>query len=330
MGINPLAARVENEVVAMGLARRGLDSFKPGLGDIIPSVYGFCARPDREGDLPWVVMEVKSGVGLDEVFGELEVEMKDDVMGQVADVFAGLRCAVSLGGVGGGVTRGEPWGRYEDLLKGRLRHELGDAEKSVVIRGWKGNGVRERLEGLIERFTLSESGLGLGLEERVLVHGDFTMNNILIDPTTNKLTALLDFDFACIAHPAHEFLVSLQDLGGNIMGPYGEDPTEGKLSQALLSGDFSEDVSGDLWWIGKTLNEKLKERGVRRPCDMMPGMKVLKEWRALEQLICPFHLAAPFIVQKMTEEQRMGARMGAEEELVAQMEVLDGLLGGRC
>ena len=75
------------------------------------------------------------------------------------------------------------------------------------------------------------------------------MNNILIDPSTNKLTALLDFDFACIAHPAHEFLVSLQDLGGNVMGPYGEDPTEGKLSQALLSGDFSEDVSGDLWWI---------------------------------------------------------------------------------
>lgn len=48
------------------------------------------------------------------------------------------------------------------------------------------------------------------------------MNNILIDPTTCKLTALIDFDFACIAHPAHEFLVSLQDLGGNVMGPYGD------------------------------------------------------------------------------------------------------------
>ncbi|PYH37560.1 uncharacterized protein BO87DRAFT_423177 [Aspergillus neoniger CBS 115656] len=71
------------------------------------------------------------------------------------------------------------------------------------------------------------------------------MNNILIDPTTCKLTALIDFDFACIAHPAHEFLVSLQDLGGNVMGPYGEDPTEGKLAQALLSGGFSDgDVPG--------------------------------------------------------------------------------------
>ena len=63
---------------------------------------------------------------------------------------------------------------------------------------------------------------------------------------------------------------------------------------------------------------------------MMPGMKVLKEWRALEQLICPFHLAAPFIVQKLTEEQRMGARKAAEEELLAQMEVLERVLEGGC
>ncbi|PYI03662.1 hypothetical protein BO78DRAFT_432001 [Aspergillus sclerotiicarbonarius CBS 121057] len=354
MGINSLSDRVENEIVAMYLARRGLDSVNPGLGDLIPRVYAFCSKPQdddddggRQGDLPWTMMEYKPGVELNEVYDDLSAEVKEDVLGQVADVVAGVQRPVSGGSIGGlygglglgkdvdgdgGIigtemttTSGGPWKSYEMFLQARLRHELGDAEKSPVIDGWKGNGVRERLEGLIERVGRTLSSLmKSGVEERrVLVHGDLTMNNILISPTTHKLTALLDFDFACIAHPAHEYLVSLQDLGGNVMGPYGEDPTQGKLSQALLSGDFSEDVPDTLWWTGKTLDEMLKRRGVKRPCEMMPGMEVLRQWRALEQLLCPFHLTAPFIVQRMTEEQRAGARKGAEEELVAQMEVLD-------
>ncbi|RAL00484.1 phosphotransferase family protein [Aspergillus ibericus CBS 121593] len=375
MGINPLSDRIENEILAMGMARKGLDTLRDGLGGVVPRVYAYCARPEGVGELPWVLMEYKAGVALDEVFGGLEGGVRGEVLGQVADLVAGLRLSglgLSRGveGVYGGLgvrkdgegdgdeeggivgtemtmTRGGPWKSYERMLQARLRHELGDAEQSPVINGWRENGVKERLDSLIEKFTLGEE-LGLGLEERVLVHGDLSkyfthlaipttihsstdtgiaMNNILISPTTHKLTALLDFDFACIAHPAHEFLVSLQDLGGNIMGPYGEDPTQGKLSAALLSGDFSEEVPGTLWWTGKTFNEMLKDRGVKRPCDMMPGMEVLRQWRALEQLICPFHLAAPFIVQRMSEEQRAGARAAGEEELVAQMEALEKVLG---
>lgn len=110
------------------------------------------------------------------------------------------------------------------------------------------------------------------------------------------------------------------------MGPYGEDPTEGKLAQALLSGDFSDDdVPGELWWIGKTFHACLAERGVVRPSDI-GGIGELCQWRGLEQCVCPFHLAAEFIVGRMSEEAREGAREGAEGEVVERMGALDGVL----
>ncbi|OJJ42009.1 hypothetical protein ASPZODRAFT_20876 [Penicilliopsis zonata CBS 506.65] len=332
MGINPRASRIENEVAAMFLARKGLDNFQAGLGDLVPSIYAFCSKPSLPGDLPWALVEYKVGVPLDEFFDSQSEVRRESIIEQVSDVISGLQnCPLppgvdSYGGLGVAkdgiisaemtITRGGPWSTYEMLLKARLEHELHDADMSPVIKGWQENGVRQRLQSLIDKFKLSVP------EQKALVHGDLTMNNMLINPETSKLTALLDFDFASIAHPVHEFLVSLQDLGCNIMGPYGEDPTNGKLSQALLSGNFSADIPGDLWWNGRTLNADLVKRGMQRPSDMV-GIEVLFQWRALEQLICPFHLAAPFIIHRLTDEQREEARKKAESELIDQMEVLD-------
>ncbi|GAQ42480.1 phosphotransferase enzyme family protein [Aspergillus niger] len=340
MGINPLSSRIENELAAMSLARQGLESHRPGLGSLIPRIYTFCSKPTHPDDLPWTLMEHKSGVPLDEFLPSQSTTIKESIIEQVADILAGLqKCplpeGITYGGLAlstdGGIisaemttTNGGPWSTYEELLRARLRHELHDADSSPIINGWRSNGIRDRLDSLIDRFSLS--GLLSDPDTKVLIHGDLTMNNILIDPTTYKLTALIDFDFACIAHPAHEFLVSLQDLGGNVMGPYGEDPTEGKLSQALLSGDFSgENVPGELWWIGKTFNACLAERGVARPSDI-GGIGVLCQWRGLEQCVCPFHLAAEFIVGRMSEGARAGAREGAEGEVVERIGGLEGLL----
>ncbi|BCS04824.1 phosphotransferase family protein [Aspergillus luchuensis] len=342
MGINPHASRIENEIAAMSLACQGLESHRPGLRSLIPKIYTFCSKPTTHpDDLPWTLMEYKSGVPLDEFFPSQSETAKKSIIEQVADILAGLRkCplpeGITYGGLAlsstdGGIisaemttTNGGPWSTYAGLLKARLRHELHDADSSPIINGWRSNGIRDRLDTLIDRFSLS--GLLSDPDTKSLIHGDLTMNNILIDPTTCKLTALIDFDFACIAHPAHEFLVSLQDLGGNVMGPYGEDPTEGRLAQALLSGDFSDgDIPGELWWIGKTFNACLVERGVARPSDI-GGMEVLCRWRGLELCMCPFHLAAEFIVKRMSEEARKGAREGAEGEVVERMEGLEGFL----
>ncbi|KAJ6017280.1 hypothetical protein N7451_000659 [Penicillium sp. IBT 35674x] len=335
MGLNPRSSRTENEVAAMYLARQGLENFQPGLGDLIPAVYDFCSGPTLPGDLPWVLMEYKAGVPLDEFFHSQSLATKESIIGQISDAFSGLReCPLPPGVDSHGglriakngiisaemtITYGGPWPTYEMLLKGRLTHELHDAGLSPIIRGWQENGMRERLQTLIDRFTLS------GFDRKALIHGDLTMNNMLVNPDTGKLTALLDFDFASIADPAHEFLVSLQDLGGNIMGPYGKDPTNGKLLQAIRSGDFSEDIPAEVWWTGKTLNANLAKRGIQQPSSI-PGIEMLLHFRALESLICPFGLAVPFIIENMSDEQRVDARQKAESELIAQIEALDKAL----
>ncbi|KAJ5654147.1 hypothetical protein N7490_001150 [Penicillium lividum] len=71
------------------------------------------------------------------------------------------------------------------------------------------------------------------------------MSNMLVDPDTNQLTAVLDFDFSHIGPPAHLFFTSLQSLGTST------DPTGGKLTRALLTGIF-EDVR-DMSEKGKSI-----------------------------------------------------------------------------
>lgn len=184
MGINPRSSRTENEVAAMFLARQGLDNFQPGFGDLIPAVYAFCSEPTLPGDLPWILMEYKAGIPLDDFFDSQSLEMKESIIDQISDVFSGLRkCPIppgvdSYGGLGIAkdgiksaemtITYGGSWPTYEMLLKARLKHELHDADLSPIIKGWHENGVRERLQTLIDKFTLCE------LNQKVLIHGDLS------------------------------------------------------------------------------------------------------------------------------------------------------------
>lgn len=183
MGINPRSSRTENEVAAMFFARQGMNNFQPGLGDLIPAVYAFCSEPILP-DLPWVLMQYKAGIPLDEFFQSQPLVMKESIIEQISDVFAGFRKCQLPAGIDfyGGlsiakdgirsaemtITYGGPWPTYEMLLKGRLRHELHDADMSPIIKGWQENGVRERLESLIDKFTLPE------LNQKVLIHGDLS------------------------------------------------------------------------------------------------------------------------------------------------------------
>ena len=39
-------------------------------------------------------------------------------------------------------------------------------------------------------------------------------NNMLYDATSNRITALLDYDLSCIMHPSYEFFRSFGGSGG--------------------------------------------------------------------------------------------------------------------
>ena len=60
------------------------------------------------------------------------------------------------------------------------------------------------------------------------------LNNILYDGATQRITGLLDFDWAAVTHPCDEFLFGLWDIGGGIH------ERVGKIQANVLSGDFSE------------------------------------------------------------------------------------------
>ncbi|KAJ5806529.1 phosphotransferase enzyme family protein [Penicillium pulvis] len=268
MGLNQ--NRVQNEVAAMSIARAGLRTYQSGLEVLVPAIYAWKATSSSEGTpgLVWILMEYKSGVSLDEHFPSLCTTKKKGVLEQIADVIVGIeRSQLPLevnqfGGLTidnkGSIISGEmtivkgggPWKTYEAWWQDRLQDQLKGADKSPVIEGWRPDGdLRQHLEEFIAHGLSSVlTRAGFDSSKRVLIHGDFTMNNMLVDPDTDQLTAVLDFDFSYIAPPpAHLFFTSLQSLGT------GTDPTGGKLTKTLLTGTF-EDISdmsekgNSIWW----------------------------------------------------------------------------------
>ncbi|KAJ5761236.1 Phosphotransferase enzyme family protein [Penicillium odoratum] len=244
MGLNQ-TNRVQNEVAAMKIARDGLRTFRSGLEVLVPAIY---ARkiPSSSEDTPgfgWIMMEYKSGVPLDEYFVGLPTTMKKDILEQIADTIAGIegsQLPLKVDQFGGltigkeGIISGEmttiqggPWKTYEAWWQDRLRDQLKSADKSPVLEGWRPGGkLRDRIEDFIA-YEISSifTQAGVDSSKRVLIHGDFTMNNMLVDPDTNQLTAVLDFDFSHIGPPAHLFFTVLQSLGTSA------DPTGGKLTE---------------------------------------------------------------------------------------------------
>lgn len=69
-----------------------------------------------------------------------------------------------------------PWPSYEAHFKGRLEVALMKATDNTYIKGWRANGLRERLdkfvaEGVPVQFQDLDSK-----EERVVTHADFSMD----------------------------------------------------------------------------------------------------------------------------------------------------------
>ena len=178
---------MQNEVAALSLARRGQ------VPSLIPAVYDWHPRsPSVEGDMGWILMEFKSGVGLDQHFESLTEGQKASVVDQIADIFSVVqnaplpRTVVSHGGltvsddgdiVSGQMTtlEGGPWPTYSAFLQTKFASQLKGAEQSSALRGWKENGVRDRIDAFLSsglEKRLQDSGID-GIQ-RVLVHGDLS------------------------------------------------------------------------------------------------------------------------------------------------------------
>lgn len=140
---------------------------------------------------------------------------------------------------------------------------------------------------------------------------------MLFDKKANKITAILDFDFASVSHPFEEFTsMSLSDIGGNV----GDEDT--KITRAILSGDFNtppaglDEESTKEWELAKTWNTVLKE-STAFPPSQIEGVDEICDLMRLQRLLCPYQLRSVSALEGLDDEKIAEMRSKAEADLLA-------------
>ncbi|THX33699.1 hypothetical protein D6D10_07762 [Aureobasidium pullulans] len=297
------AVKVENTVAMMQLTRQALS----GL-DI--SLLGAKLENPREpagSFMPGVDIESK-------FFTDVPREAQRFVLSQMATILKAVQDfelppkASEFGGLvfddSGDVTSGpfavEPYnGPYPDMesmYKGMLQAQLVEADRSRVAQGWKEDGLRDRLDAFAER------GLGgiltKDLPEHVrpnLIIGDVVVANLLFDPDTYKVTALVDYDCSHTGHPLHEFFFSSFSVNYCVVSAESEvatalfDQFPSPLPESKPAlGTELRDCSAPQWEIMLMFEEELDKFGAARPSSIQGAKKTTEIYEFMSE-ICPFH-----------------------------------------
>jgi len=154
--------RVETEVSIMTLVRQALNKSK--YSHIVPDVYAWAGTSSGQG---FSVQQYMTGTMPDRVWGDLTLQDKSVVLGQMADILTYLQnfeipaTVNKFGGLnfdqGGKIVSaqmslftGEPCKTYKDLINNIFRVKLHEADENPVIQGWRDSGVRERLDKFVD------------------------------------------------------------------------------------------------------------------------------------------------------------------------------------
>ncbi|KAL4797171.1 hypothetical protein BDV19DRAFT_387703 [Aspergillus venezuelensis] len=298
-----------------------LASFDP---HVVPSVYGWGSAAGNAGTAQgWILQDFMPGTSLDEIFRDMSHEEKAGAFAQMAALLKALQdYQLPQNLTFGGVTfdgKGQvlstamtsvgagPWSSYEDSFKSRLKVALQKADADSHIQGWRANGIRD------------------SKEEKTIVHADFSLSNLLYNPTTRRMTAVLDYDFACILHPSYEFLRSFDGAGGQFRGWSGDkDIEELALREAKLHEfpsplpDSTED--GVQWEDAKIWEDALEEAGVERP-RTITGIDKVADVDAILRMILPWRLDNEDIL-RMQSEVIVKYRAQCEKQLGEMLERL--------
>lgn len=124
---------------------------------------------------------------------------------------------------------------------------------------------------------------------------------MLFDRSTNRITALLDYDFGHVSSQADEYFYSLSCVHGLVVPPFWPEEDIDAMRNYLIHGwdekvieKTSEAVD---WSLAVMLDQELSKVGVQRPMeiggieelsalywfiqDISPPMFFLKRWRAV-------------------------------------------------
>ncbi|KAF4634752.1 hypothetical protein G7Y89_g3359 [Cudoniella acicularis] len=325
--------RVENEVATIALASAALAGFVP---HVVPSVYawGSAAIESSQG---WIIQELMPGAPVDESFDAMDLEQKRQIFAQMAKLLKSLQdyelpeSIASFGGVtfddtGRPISTAMtsvgagPWSSYEASFKGRLEVALQKADANPYIKGWRANGVRQRLDAFVERGVPAQFEALGSKQDRVIIHADFTANNLLFDAISGRITALIDYDFACVSHPSYEFLRSFDGAGGQFRGwSSGEASEDMTVREAKLHGFPSPlppaTKDGVKWDVMKAWEDELEKLDVKRPRNI-PGIDKVADVDTILRTILPWRVSNSDILRLQSEEVIIKCRNENEEQLV--------------
>ncbi|RDL34489.1 Protein kinase-like (PK-like) [Venustampulla echinocandica] len=308
--------RVQNEVAVMCLMRLALSTYQDAL---IPNVYAW--SPSSAEGYGWILQEYMGGTQIDKEFESLDRTPKEDILRQIADVFKLIQSyslpesVKGYGGVGFGesgliitgptaIPCGGPFPEFQDMYLQMMRRQLAESDTSERLAGWRSTNLRERLESFAANGMKNEV-VKNSVARPTLVHGDFNLFNMLFDPTSNRLTALLDFDLSFIGSPVDEYFCSFRSVGSLLVGPF-EKGEFGDLRQCLLRGFDSKALPENgqklNFEIAYMMDKEFVRAGVLRPTDI-PGAGELAALRwFLEDVAPPYFFMSRWIAHMEPEK----------------------------
>ncbi|PVH87853.1 hypothetical protein DL98DRAFT_632021 [Cadophora sp. DSE1049] len=341
-------SRVENEVCMLFLASSALSSIKLS---IIPHIYAWqsASPPSPQG---WILQEFMPGRPLDELLPSMTISQKRNVFAQAVSILKALQdfelphTIKGFGGVmfdhQGEIVSAEmttvgagPWEVYEEYFRARFDAALREADRTAWLGGWRERRVRERLDAFM-KDGLAPRIRTLGLEEKVISHLDFTPNNILISPSTHRITALIDWDFSAILHPIQEFLHSFSGFGESLTGYSLSESIEDAVVRrakihgfssplSILTPSYSDSESSELQIQNKTVSalrwqnltmweDALVKANVKRP-STMEGVEGAADVEALLGMVAPWKLCNGDALERMSQDAILKCRRESEEIL---------------
>lgn len=145
-------------------------------------------------------------------------------------------------------------------------------------------------------------------------------SNLLFDRDSGLITGLVDYDFATIMHPLHEFLSSFDSTGGQFRG-WDDDEESGNaaLRNAKLYGFPSPlpptNADGPVQWENARLwEDALEAVEVKRPRNIK-GIDNIADVDTVLQAILPWHVSNADIPRLQTEEAIFRCRNENEQHL---------------
>ncbi|KAJ4305549.1 hypothetical protein N0V90_001080 [Kalmusia sp. IMI 367209] len=312
--------RVENEVAIISLTAAALSRFKP---HVVPSVYGWgsAAPPSSQG---WILRELMPGpsmAGILKALQDFQLPSSIEQYGGVTFDSDGQIVSTTMTSVGSG-----PWLLYEDYFGDRLERALQQADSNPYIKGWHANGMRKRLEAFVESGVPVQLKAIESRDNKAIVHADSTPDNLLYDASTQRITALIDYDFACILHPSYELLRSFSGAGGQSKGWSDiESSEQTALRDAKLHGFPStlpkNTEDGVKWDVAKVWEDELERLDVQRP-RTIKGIEKVADVDAVLRSILPWRVTNSDVLRLQSEAVILKCRDENEAQLVKLLDHL--------